>query len=152
MVAADRSIARKALLNRTPVSVPCVLRDGLFTYRGGAGGLLESETDRAVLVIPMKRGRTLLGIVVTADRRGRIFIDAEIGLAEALVDRAVVTLARTRFSAAACERTTRSLVACLRTESAAIYRLHRRAGNLVLAAMSLSPTGNRSSGTEHAAP
>lgn len=132
----DRSIAHAAVRNRIPVSAPRVLRDGLFRYDRGVHGLVDGGTDRAVLVIPLKQGRTLLGIVAAADRTGRLFVHADVGLAETFVDRAAVTLDPVCLSAAACERIGRWLVAILAVESAAVYRLHRETGTLVLVSVS----------------
>jgi GAF domain-containing protein len=136
VVAPDESIVRAALRDRTPVSAARVLRDGLFGYRGGVGGLAETGTDRAVLVVPLACRQELVGLVATADRCGRMFLDSEVARAQVFADQAAVALAEMGFLPQVPGRIAEAMVALLGARSAAVYRFDAESGTLVLLAAS----------------
>lgn len=136
VVVPDESIARAALRDRTPVSAARVLRDGLFEYRGGVGGLAETGTDRAVLVVPLACRQELVGFVATADRCGRMFLDSEVARAQVFADQVAVALAETGFLPQVPGRIAEAMVALLRARSAAVYRFDAESETLILLAAS----------------
>lgn len=136
LVAPDGSIVRAALRDRTPVTAARVLRDGLFQYGGGVHGLAETATDRAVLVVPLARRQELVGVVAATDRCGRMFLDAEVALAQSFAEQAAVALTEAGFLPGVSERIAGAMAALVGATSAAVYRQDAESGNLVLLAAS----------------
>ena len=129
------SIAQLALRGDEPVMAPRVLRDSLFQYAEEGVVLDERDSDRAVLIVPLRaRGRTV-GLLALAARSGRVFASAELTVAEQLARRAARALSSVGVAARA-SGVARDTHVALEGESAALYALAGGGERLVLVAES----------------
>ena len=110
-----------------------VLHDGLFTYGPDASSLDHDATDRAVLVVALERDGQPVGVIVLADRSGRVFSDQEVALAEGVTHDVSWGIQRGRGDETAYDVVER-LLQLLGGETAAMYAVADDGAELSLVA------------------
>ncbi|GAA3395518.1 helix-turn-helix domain-containing protein [Streptomyces roseoviridis] len=126
-----------------PVWTEDYLVDERFAHTPGVDTVVRDQGLRAVVVVPLRAGDTVLGLLYGADRRPRRYTAGELGLLTSLADLAAVAtekaglLDQTRAEVTELERDSSRARTTL-TRMRYIGEAHRRIMNLILAGGDLS--------------
>ncbi|MFF5971896.1 helix-turn-helix domain-containing protein [Streptomyces sp. NPDC012769] len=126
-----------------PVWTEDYLADERFAHTPAVDAVIRDEGLRAVVVVPLRAGDTVLGLLYGADRRARRYTAGELGLLTSLADLAAVAtekaglLDQTRAEVTELERDSSRARTTL-TRMRYIGEAHRRIMNLILAGGDLS--------------
>ncbi|MER7515946.1 helix-turn-helix domain-containing protein [Streptomyces sp. NPDC126499] len=121
-----------------PVWTEDYLADERFAHTPAVDAAVRDEGLRAVVVVPLRAGDTVLGLLYGADRRARRYTAGELGLLTSLADLAAVAtekaglLDQTRAEVTELERDSSRARTTL-TRMRYIGEAHRRIMNLILA-------------------
>ncbi|MET9951531.1 helix-turn-helix domain-containing protein [Streptomyces sp. NPDC006339] len=126
-----------------PVWTEDYLADERFAHTPAVDAVVRDEGLRGVVVVPLRAGDTVLGLLYGADRRARRYTAGELGLLTSLADLAAVAtekaglLDQTRAEVTELERDSSRARTTL-TRMRYIGEAHRRIMNLILAGGDLS--------------
>ncbi|HYE93011.1 MAG TPA: GAF domain-containing protein, partial [Terriglobales bacterium] len=108
--------------SRAAVTTPDLLADPRLTIAESTRARLAKGGDLATLAVPLLLHGRVVGVLVVLDRRGRVFSDEEVRLAQTFADHAVLAFekARVRAEAGAREHEARVLADLMRRLTASI--------------------------------
>jgi GAF domain-containing protein len=86
-----------ALLERRLVVTPDLLDDPRLRFRDEVRAYWASTPVRAVAAVPLFGSESILGVLVIADREGRVFTDEELRTLEMFADQAAIALGNARI-------------------------------------------------------
>jgi signal transduction histidine kinase len=88
-----------AVRERRPVTTPDLLSDPRITLTREQRALLEGLPYRSVLAVPLLSHERVIGVLALGDRRGRLFRQEEVLLAQAFAEQAALALENARLYA-----------------------------------------------------
>ncbi|MBI1846554.1 MAG: GAF domain-containing protein, partial [Candidatus Rokubacteria bacterium] len=90
-------LAGRAVAAARPVQSADVLEDPALDYGADLREQVMASPWRAALAVPLRAKGQIIGALVLIDHRGRVFSEAELGLAQAFGDQAALALENARL-------------------------------------------------------
>lgn len=131
-------IMGRAVVEGGPVMTADALADEATLVSDDLAATLRDLGDSAVLAVPMRAKGVIIGALGIADRRGRVFTDADAALLQAFADQATLALENARlFSNERARREQAAALADIERELAAVLDVERLLALIVQRATAL---------------